>query len=202
MNIGSLFDGAAYPQSFAAPLRRSARTAAASSFADKLPSEQGQHRFIQGPGFYPRLGENILCGGGAGTQFFNAEFTAASTEEDPIVRIAGTSDSGKFDFTRHICDIDPSNASYAELSVLNAWLRRTGAYQSSRVGALPSGMEPGDISRKQNFISRLRSFAASASQSGVYPKFNPEMYAYARELLGVYQSFSQGGTPDGRDSKI
>ena len=47
-----------------------------------------------------------------------AEYTTDSTAKDPIVSVWGTSDSGAYDFTCHVKEIDPSNASYAELAAL------------------------------------------------------------------------------------
>ena len=132
--------------------------------------------------------------GGANPQTYEAEFTADSTDEDPIVRIRGTASSGEFDFTCHIRDIDPHNASYAELAALNRWLCRTGAYQTKFPGqagsVLPCGMDCGDVSKKRDFISGIQNFIASASNSSHYPKYGPSIYAYARELLGIYQEFS------------
>ena len=166
---------------------------------EELTAEQEKpvHRFIQGPDFFLRMGENILCSGGVGganPQTYEAEFTADSTDEDPIVRIRGTASSGEFDFTCHIRDIDPHNASYAELAALNRWLCRTGAYQTKFPGqagsVLPCGMDCGDVSKKRDFISGIQNFIASASNSSHYPKYGPSIYAYARELLGIYQEFS------------
>lgn len=77
--------------------------------------------------------ENILCSGSVGgvnAKTYEAEFTADSTDEDPVVRIRDTASNGAFDYACHIRDIDPSNASYAELAALNRWLCRTGAYQT------------------------------------------------------------------------
>lgn len=40
---------------------------------------------------------------------------------------------------------------------------------------------------KQDYIKGLENFIASASQNGVYPKFGPNIYAHANELLNVYR---------------
>ena len=68
-------------------------------------------------------GENIAYSGARGGkngtfQEICAEYMADSTPEDPVVRVTGTSDSGPYEFTCHVYDIDPSNASYAELAAL------------------------------------------------------------------------------------
>ena len=197
MNIGTRFDLTAANDT-ALP-RRSRLASDSSAFAENLAVERESftHRCIQGPGFSLRMGENILCSGGVGganPQTYEAEFTADSTDEDPIVRIRGTASSGEFDFTCHIRDIDPHNASYAELAALNRWLCRTGAYQTKFPGqagsVLPCGMDCGDVSKKRDFISGIQNFIASASNSSHYPKYGPSIYAYARELLGIYQEFS------------
>lgn len=190
MNIGTLFDWMA-PAGTALP-----RRSGPSAFAERLAAEREgtSHRFVQGPGFSLRMGENILCSGNVGggdVQTYEVEFTEDSTEEDPIVRIQGTASGGAFDFTRHIRDVDPTNASYAELAALNRWLCRTGAYQtkfSTQAGSvLPCRMDCGDISKKRDFLGELRRFLASASDPSHYPKYGPDIYGYARELLGVYE---------------
>ena len=119
MNIGALLNFA-MPDASALP-RRSRLASGPSAFAEKLTTEREgfTHRYIQGPDFFLRMGEAILCSGGVGganPQTYEAEFTAGSTDEDPVVRIRGTASSGEFDFTCHIRDIDPRSASYAELA--------------------------------------------------------------------------------------
>ncbi len=197
MKIGTLFDS--MPPNGAALLRR----AGPSAFAESLAAEQEglPHRYIQGPGFSLRMGENLLCSGGVGggnVQTYEAEFTEDSTDEDPVVRIRGTGRSGAFDFTCRIRDIDPANASYAELAALNRWLCRTGVYQtkfSSQAGSvLPCGMDCWDIAVKRDFIGEIRKFLAS--DSAHYPKFGPDIYGYARELLGVYEKCAGSGAED------
>ena len=59
------------------------------------------------------LGERGIYSGGrpgkTGMQTVYVEYTADSTQEDPIVQISGTADSGTFDFLCHINDIDPAD---------------------------------------------------------------------------------------------
>ena len=93
MNIGTRFDLTAANDT-ALP-RRSRLASDSSAFAENLAVERESftHRCIQGPGFSLRMGENILCSGGVGgadVQTYEAEFTAGSTDEDPVVRIRGT----------------------------------------------------------------------------------------------------------------
>lgn len=199
MSIGALLNFA-MPDA-AALSRRSRPISGPSAFAESLTAEREgfAHRHIQGPGFFLRMGEDFLCSGGVGganPQTYEAEFTADSTDEDPIVRIRGTANSGAFDFTCRIRDIDPSNASYAELAALNRWLCRTGAYQTKfpgqAGGVLPCGMDCGDVSQKRDFIGAIQNFIASASSAAHYPKYGPGICAHARELLGVYQEVSRG----------
>lgn len=191
-NAGALFDIAGSTRRYTMLSQRPGTVSGA--FAEKLSAAwQYTHTYIQAPPITLRMGKNVLCGGEHYGQSYTAEYTADSTDEDPIVRISGTASSGEFDFTCHIRDIDPSNASYAELRALYAHLCRTDAYQANSKnmsGALPIGMECGDISRKQDFVKALENFIASASQSGVYPRFSPNAYARANELLSMYRSLA------------
>lgn len=203
MNISALFSGTSLLQNYAALSQRTSVAPGLSTFVSGSPVKQGSetNQFIQGPDIHLRMkGENCIysggrCGSSGAFQDIYAEYTADSTEVDPIVRITGTADSGKFDFTRHIRDIDPSNASYAELAALYGHLCRTGAYQTNfkeQAGTvLPCGVEPGDISQKRNYLKKIEDLIGSASKSGVYPKFGSTTYAHARELLKVYQDFAQ-----------
>ena len=104
------------------------------SFQERLAQTSANAACIQGPDIHLRLpNENtVFSGSHAGQnhtmQTIYAEYTADSTPEDPIVRVTGASDSGPYDFTCRIKDIDPSNASYAELAALFGYLQKTGAY--------------------------------------------------------------------------
>lgn len=198
MNASTLFDLFGSTQSYTGFSQR--RGNAFGAFSDKLSSTQARqytHTYIQGDPVTLKMGKNVLCSGEHYGQSYTAEYTPDSTDEDPIARISGTASGGDFDFTRHIRDIDPSNASYAELCALYTYLCRTGEYQPDQKnmsGALPAGMACGDISRKQNFTQNLENFIASASQSGVYPKFGPSTYAYARKLLDLYRNLDISGS--------
>lgn len=204
MNVSSLFDIVGSMRRYAMFSQRPGTVSGASSFANKLSAaQQNTNTHIQGDSFTLRMGENILSSGWHSGQSYTAEYTEDSTNEDPIVRISGTASSGAFDFTSHIRDIDPSNASYVELRALYSYLCRTGEYQPQHGGMsspLPVGMECGDISRKQDYIKSLKNFIASASQNGVYPKFGPNIYAHARELLELYQTIAPQSGP--RESDV
>lgn len=200
MNIGALFNGTFFMQNYAAFSRRASITSGLSAFESGSPVKQDseKNQFIQRPDIHLRMkGENCIysggrCGSSGAFQNVYAEYTADSTADDPIVRITGTADSGSFNFTCHIRSVDPSNASYAELAALYGYLCHSGAYQTNfSGGVLPCGMECGDISQKQDFVSQLKSFAESSSRSDLWPKFGPTTYAHARELLEVYQDFAQ-----------
>lgn len=201
MNIGALLNFA-MPDATTLP-RRSRPASGPSAFSESLTAEQEKpvHRFIQGPDFFLRMGENILCSGGVGganPQTYEAEFTADSTDEDPIVRIRGTASSGEFDFTCHIRDIDPHNASYAELAALNRWLCRTGAYQTKFPGqagsVLPCGMDCGDVSKKRDFISGIQTLSLlppipliTRSTDQAYTPMPVNCWGYIRNFLKISQ---------------
>ncbi|WP_325200785.1 hypothetical protein [Oscillibacter sp.] len=117
-----------------------------------------------------------------------AEYAPDSTPEDPVVRITGVSDSGPYDFTCHIKDVNPSNASYAELAALYGHLARTGALQIAPSGdVLPTGLETGDITERRDYLSMI-------DRHQYDPHFGDVCKAQAAELLAVYQPYaSEGG---------
>lgn len=142
------------------------------------------------------IGEDVVSSGGhagAGSvmQEFCAHYTEDSTPEDPIVRITGVGNGGPFDFLCHINDVNPANASYAELAALRGHLLKTGACQSGghTSGPLPCTMDfQGDIARKHNFIAEIRESLAGSSPmrptaSGILE---------AKELLALYQNYASG----------
>lgn len=126
-----------------------------------------------------------------------AEYTVDSTPEDPIVRVSGTSDSGPYDFTCRVKDIDPSNASYAELAALFGHLERTGAFQSGlsiAPGVLPTGLESGDITERRDYLGMIDRHQYDGH-------FGGNCKAEAAELLALYQPYAskagavQGASP-------
>lgn len=124
--------------------------------------------------------ENTVCSSGRGNQYVYAEYTEDSTPEDPIVRIYCRADSGNYEFTRHIKDIDPSHATYAELAALHGHQEKIGASQKTTgLSALPLGYEMGSFMQKQDFLSGLRNFSMSEM-------FSPNILQDAKDLLNFY----------------
>lgn len=117
------------------------------------------------------------------------EYAENSTPEDPIVRIRATSNGKSYDFTRHINDIDPSNASYAEMGALVGHLKQIGEYNESidnglAFSPLPMGYEVGNYMQKQNFMAGIRNIASSEM-------FSQNIVLSAADYLEMYSSFMQ-----------
>ena len=141
------------------------------------------HSAITGPGTtIPMWTEDTVYYGMDGNhQDVHVTLAEDSTEDDPIVRIKGHSASGEFDFTRHIKDIDPSNASYAEMCALIGWEERVNP--SGKKGLLmptPLGMDVGNVTRKQNFVNLGSQYLASG-------KFSQSIADQTKELLELYE---------------
>lgn len=169
---------------------RSAPTAGGSAFQDQLTRTGAAA--VTAPSIHLRMpGENTVYsgarGGGNGTaQEIYAEYTADSTPEDPVVHVTGTADSGPFDFVCHVHDIDPSNASYAEMAVLYGHLVKSGAYRSTMgEGVLPTGLETGDVAEKRDYLSAIDRHQYDHHFGGV-------CRAQASELLALYQPYASG----------
>ncbi len=133
-------------------------------------------------------GENcIYTGGWMGGRIFQniyVEYTEDATAEDPIVRITGEADGGSFDFVCRINDIDPSNASYAEMTALYGHLIHTGEYKGAGGAVTPYGYEyfgSRDMLKKQDFIAGLSAMSAS-------DLCGPRNRADAKYLLHLYQN--------------
>ena len=138
---------------------------------------------------YLRTEKSVYSGGiGQGSQTVYAEYTDDSTEEDPIVRILGKSNSGEFEFICHINDIDPTHASYAEMCALFGHLQKTGQFTrgpgSMYTNVLPFGISIGNVTQRQNYMSKITEMTASQMffQSG---------QDEAKLLLKLYQDFIQ-----------
>lgn len=154
---------------------------------------------VQGPPIHLRMPtENTVysaahAGRDNTMQEVYAEYTADSTPDDPIVHVSGTSDSGPYDFTCHIKEIDPSNASYAELAALFGHLEKTGAFQGSLDGrVIPTGLETGDVTAKRDYLSMIDRHQHD-------DHFGGASKAQAAELLALYQPYasSQAGAVRG-----
>lgn len=185
MSIQNISDAAAHPQ---VPRAVPRAGDSGTSFRSQLSRTSA---VIQGPDIHLRMPrENtVFSGGCAGRnntfQEVYAEYTADSTPEDPIVHISGTSNSGPFAFTCRVRDIDPSGASYAELAALYGHLVKAGEYQSrlSATGALPTGLTPGDVTEKRDYLSAIDAHR--------YDKhFGGTCRAEAAELLALYQPYA------------
>ena len=114
-----------------------------------------------------------------------AEYTEESTEDDPIVRISGEADGGPFDFTCHINDIDPRNASYAEMSALYGHLVRLGRFSNTTSAVTPYGFEfygSRDMLKKQDFIAAITAVSES-------DRIGVQVRADAKYMLIEYQQF-------------
>ena len=167
-----------------------ARTAG-TSFRDQLTRTSSS---VTGPAFHLRMpGENTVFSGNRigrsnTAQEIYAEYTADSTPDDPVVRVTGTSDSGPYSFTCRVNDIDPSNASYAEMAALYGHLVKTGAYQSALGGGvLPTGLETGDVTVKRDYLSAIEGHQYDRRFGGV-------CRAQAAELLALYQPYASGAS--------
>lgn len=163
--------------------------AAGASFQDRLARTAASA--AADPGIHLRIpGENTVYSGARGgrdaAQEIYAEYTADSTPEDPVVRVTGTADSGPFDFTCHIKDIDPSNASCAELAALYGHLVKTGACRGGLGGGvLPTGLESGDVTGRRDYLSAIGRHRYDRHFGGVCA-------AQASELLALYQPYASG----------
>ena len=162
------------------PAQDAAASRGSSSFTYQLSEN---HRVIVGPGCtIPMWSEDTVYYGMDGNnQDVHVTLAEDSTEDDPIVRIKGHSASGEFDFTRHIKDIDPSNASYAEMCALIGWEERINP--SGKKGLLmptPLGMDVGNVTRKQNFVNLSSRYLASGM-------FGPTIADQTEKLLELYQ---------------
>lgn len=170
------------------PAQGAAASRGSSSFTYQLSEN---HRVIVGPGCtIPMWSEDTVYYGMDGNnQDVHVTLTEDSTEDDPIVRIKGHSASGEFDFTRHIKDIDPSNASYAEMCALIGWEERINP--SGKKGLLqptPLGMNVGNVTQKQNFVGLSSQYLASG-------KFSQSIADQTKELLELYRRLMESNHP-------
>lgn len=164
------------------PAKGAAASRGKSSFTYQLSEN---HRVIVGPGAtIPMWTEDTVYYSMDGNnQDVHVTLTEGSTEDDPIVRIKGHSVSGEFDFTRHIKDIDPSNASYAEMCALIGWEERINpSGKKELLMPTPLGMDVGNVTRKQNFVNLSSRYLASGM-------FGPTIADQTEKLLELYQKW-------------
>ena len=132
--------------------------------------------------------ENCIYSGGTGDgQNIYVTYTADSRDDDPIVRIRGTaSDGSTFDFVKHINEINPKNASYAEMCALIGYQNNTGAYSAPNqiLSPVTPGTKIGDYLEKKNFVDMLQSNASN-------PSFSPSIQKTAQTLQALYTEWMQ-----------
>lgn len=121
----------------------------------------------------------IYFGGYGEHQQFTVTLTDDSTDEDPIVRITGVSASGKFDYIRHIRDINPTRASYAELGALLGYQRKIGKSTGAQF-PLPAGVGVSDISKPMDYIQKIKAELVPG-------KFSQNIYDEGNVLLRLYE---------------
>lgn len=118
-------------------------------------------------------------------QYVSVEYAEGSTADDPVVRISGHSLSGDFDFTRHVRDLNPRNASYAELCALVGYQAQTDKSLSGGLPgplqAVPLGMPVGDFLQKTDYQSAAARYLDSRA-------FSAGIYRQGMTLLRFYQS--------------
>lgn len=154
-----------------------------SSFGDMLSGTQASQGSITL--YLPN--ENTVYSGGRGNQTVYAEYTQASIPEDPIVRIKGMCGHGEYEFTRHLSDIDPRNASYAELCALWGHLKATGqsaialGYPDTPV--LPCGIDVDDVLTKRDYASLIEGMTTSTV-------FDASNQRTAQDLLDLYLNWN------------
>ena len=138
---------------------------------------------------YLRTEKTVYSGGiGEGYQTVYAEYTEDSTEENPIVRILGRDINGEYEFIRHINDIDPTQASYAEMCALFGHLQKTGQFTrgpgSTHTNVLSFGIRIGSVTQRQDFMGKITEMTTSQ----IFDQSNRDK---AKLLLKLYQDFIQ-----------
>lgn len=126
----------------------------------------------------------IYSGGGHNGQSVNVVYTDDSTAEDPIVKIFGKSLSGNYEEVVHLNDIDPTNATYAELCALLAHQNRIGAYTPTANKLLmptPLNVDPGSYSERKNYVSLI--------QNDVRNTDYVDVIDYTEELLDFFEQY-------------
>lgn len=159
----------------------------ASSFSRMLSDTQQDCDMMSTSVLYLRTENTLYSGSLGGTQTVYTEYTPDSTAEDPVARIRGNNHDGEFDFICHINDIDPANASYAEMCALFGHLQKTGqipseAYVHQHLNVLPFGTNTGDVTQKMDYITAIDKLTTSQM-------FSESNRAVARILLKLYQNF-------------
>lgn len=158
-----------------------------SSFSRMLSNAQQDCDKVSTSVLYLRTENTLYSGSLGGTQTVYVEYTLDSTNEDPVARIRGNNHDGEFDFICHINEIDPTNASYAELCALFGHLQKTGQIPSGAnlyqyFNVLPCGIDTEDVTQTMNYITTIDKMTTSQ----MFSESNREV---ARILLKLYQNF-------------
>ena len=163
------------------------RSNRASSFSRMLSDAQQDCDRLTTSVVYLRTENTLYSGSLGGTQTVYAEYTPDSTNEDPVARIRGNNHDGEFDFICHINDIDPANASYAEMCALFGHLQKTGqtppeANSLVHFNVLPHGINTGKVTQKLNYMNEIDKMTTSKM-------FSQPNQTEAECLLKMYQNF-------------
>jgi len=145
----------------------------------------------------PNVTEDTLYAQTVGDeQSVHIQLTKDTTEENPVLRITVRYYDKEYDFTRNVKEIDPQNATYAEMCALASWENKIGnlPIYKGALRVVPVGMEIGDVMQKQNFAARCSSYIASG-------KFGPNITAQAKDMLGFYQKVIANGNFSNYDTK-
>ena len=139
---------------------------------------------------YLRTEKSVYSGGigMGGGQTVYAEYMDDSTEEDPIVRVLGKDSNGEYEFICRINDIDPTQASYAEMCALFGHLQKTGKYTPGpgiiHHNVLPHGINIGNVTQRQDYMSQINRMTTSQM-------FDQSNRDEAKLLRKLYQDFIQ-----------
>lgn len=162
----------------------------ASAYTQNARRTQGSNFDISKPITVYMLDEQcIYSSTAADGQSVHVIYEEGSTPEDPVVRIFGNSLSGEYEEIVHINEIDPSNATYAELCALLAHKNRTGEYTSGQKTLLepvPFGVDRGDYSARGNFVQKVREYGSGNQQNGSY-----WMASTGESLLNFYDQYME-----------
>ena len=157
------------------------------SFSRLLSNTQQDCKRASTTVLYLRTENTLYSGSLSGTQAVYAEYTPESTDEDPVARIKGNTYDGEFDFICHINDIDPANASYAEMCALFGHLQKTGqippgASSCVHFNVLPCGVNTGNVTQRMNYMTAIDRMTTSLM-------FSESNRTGAKILLKMYQGF-------------
>lgn len=161
--------------------RPAVKNLAGSSFDQQLCSAKA----ASGKYVVPLKNENFVfyIGHGDGQDVY-VEYTAESTPENPVVRISGHSLKGAFDFTMNVNDINPQNASYAELCALVGHQQQSGMLRANAALGIcrptPLGMQIEDFMQKANYMHKSQQYLSSG-------KISESIHNQGNELLNLYQ---------------